>query len=143
MKNDKVWSRIVLLSFVLLMSCSRESEKQKLVGASRDTFHSGSFPDSGNQLSSSGSASTIIEPHIPVEEMTKHQRDAYVTKLRAAGRYNCCLESPCTACLYEDEHCACAAAVKSNDPVCGECYRGWQKGKGSVKGVKKEQIRRR
>ena len=74
--------------------------------------------------------------------MDKQEREAYIALLQKSGHYVCCINKECNMCLYNDEDCPCEKSLKNNDPVCGECYRGWQKGKGSIKGIRKEQVRR-
>ena len=74
--------------------------------------------------------------------MNKKEREEYKSALEAAGFYKCCVKPNCTMCMFDAEECVCSVSVKKDDPVCGECYRGWQKGKGSVEGVKASGVKR-
>ena len=83
------------------------------------------------------------KPPKPIEEMNRAERVAYVRVLADSGFYRCCIDPACTMCLYEaDNQCNCGERAKVKDPVCGECYRGWKRGKGSVQGVTPSDIRR-
>jgi hypothetical protein len=57
------------------------------------------------------------------------------------GKYNCCIEEPCTMCV-EHGGCNCKNAVKNDKPVCGECYKGWEKGEGDVSGKTLKDIKK-
>ncbi len=82
-------------------------------------------------------------PPKPIDEMNRAERVAFVKVLTDSGAYRCCIDPGCTMCLYEtDESCRCGDRVRVKDPVCGECFRGWKRGKGSVKGVEPAEVRR-
>ncbi len=86
----------------------------------------------------------LVVPPKPIETMNRTERQAFVSVLRDSGQYRCCIDPACTTCLYEeDPRCRCGDAVRSKDPVCGECFRGWKKGSGSVAGIDAKDIRRR
>lgn len=79
-------------------------------------------------------------------EEKKEKKSLMKQKMEAmmAGKYNCCIEDACDECMKTEGSCDCKNAVKNNKPVCGECYDGWQHGKGAVSGksakdIKKEQ----
>lgn len=79
-------------------------------------------------------------------EVKKEKTSLMKQKMKAmmAGKYNCCIEDACDECIKTEGSCDCKNAVKNNKPVCGECYDGWQHGKGAVSGksakdIKKEQ----
>ena len=57
-------------------------------------------------------------------------------ELAQDGEYNCCIKDPCDRCALDHQSCPCADEVKSGKPVCPDCYVGWQRGDGIVKGVK-------
>ena len=80
------------------------------------------------------------EPPIPVEAMTRAQLNDYKKLLKESGYYDCCVEPSCRMCIFELEECPCEHIVKKKQPVCGECYDGWQAGKGKLKGVKTEDV---
>ena len=54
-------------------------------------------------------------------------------KLMKDGKYECCIDEACDMCIKHGG-CNCKDAVLKGTPVCGECYDGWVKGKGDVKG---------
>ncbi len=61
--------------------------------------------------------------------------------LAQKGEYNCCIKEPCDRCALDHQSCQCAENVKSGKPVCPECYAGWQRGHGAVKGVKASSVK--
>jgi hypothetical protein len=82
-------------------------------------------------------------PPAPVEELSRAQLSDYKKLLKEKGYYNCCIEPDCRMCVLELEECFCEKSVKNKRPVCGECYEGWQAGKGKLKGVKTEDVTKR
>lgn len=50
------------------------------------------------------------------------------------GRYACCIRGGCRECALESV-CACGGNLNQNKGVCGECYAGWQAGRGSFEGI--------
>lgn len=79
-------------------------------------------------------------PPAPVEELSRSQLSDYKKLLKEKGYYNCCIEPDCRLCVLELEECFCEKSVKKKRPVCGECYDGWQAGKGKLKVVKAEDV---
>jgi len=61
--------------------------------------------------------------------------------LAAKGKYNCCTETPCDRCLIDHQACSCATDVKEGKPVCSDCYAGWKRGDGIVKGVDSAKVK--
>lgn len=61
--------------------------------------------------------------------------------LAQAGKYNCCVEHPCDRCIIDHGSCSCGQAVKDGKPVCSDCYAGWERGEGIVKGVDKKKVK--
>ena len=61
--------------------------------------------------------------------------DAAKRKLAARGRYACCVKPSCNLCARVNGSCNCAANVAAGKGACGECYGGWQNGRGALKGV--------
>lgn len=57
------------------------------------------------------------------------------------GQYNCCIKDPCDRCALDHQSCPCADEVKSGKSVCPDCYAGWQRGDGIVKGVKASSVK--
>lgn len=53
-----------------------------------------------------------------------------VTELEAAGRYDCCIETPCKLCATRAGGCRCGEGARNGEPVCEECALMWARGKG-------------
>jgi hypothetical protein len=77
-------------------------------------------------------------------EVKKEKTSLMKQKMKAMmdGKYNCCIEDPCDVCIKTEGSCDCKNAVKNNKPVCGECYEGWQHGKGAVSGKSVKDIKK-
>jgi hypothetical protein len=77
-------------------------------------------------------------------EVKKDNKSTMKQKMKAMmdGKYNCCIEDACDECLKMEGSCDCKNAVKNNKPVCGECYEGWQHGKGAVSGKSAKDIKK-
>jgi len=84
----------------------------------------------------------IPQPPKPIDDMTKEEREAYKQLLKKSGHYLCCISPSCTMCLYEEDLCQCEKAVRAGDPVCGECFKGWKKGKGAVEGINPKDVKK-
>ncbi len=54
-----------------------------------------------------------------------------VTELEAAGRYDCCIETPCKLCATRAGGCRCGHGARAGEPVCEECALMWARGKGA------------
>ncbi len=54
-----------------------------------------------------------------------------VTELEAAGRYDCCVATPCKTCALRAGGCRCGDAARSGEPVCDECAAMWVQGQGA------------
>ncbi len=54
-----------------------------------------------------------------------------VTELEAAGRYDCCIETPCKLCATRAGGCRCGEGARAGEPVCEECALMWARGKGA------------
>jgi hypothetical protein len=61
--------------------------------------------------------------------------------LNDEGKYNCCTEEACDVCALAHQNCNCWKAVKSDKPVCPECFAGWQHGEGRVPSVDPAQVK--
>ena len=57
------------------------------------------------------------------------------------GNYNCCIKDPCDRCALDHQSCPCADDVKAGKAVCPDCYAGWQRGDGIVKGVNAKKVK--
>ncbi len=53
-----------------------------------------------------------------------------VGELELAGRYDCCIETPCKLCAVRAGGCRCGEAARDGEPVCEECAMMWSKGLG-------------
>ena len=62
-------------------------------------------------------------------------------ELAQDGKYNCCIKDPCDRCALDHQNCDCAEDVKAGKAVCPDCYAGWQRGDGIVKGVKASKVK--
>ena len=62
-------------------------------------------------------------------------------ELAQDGKYNCCIKDPCDRCALDHQSCDCAEDVKAGKAVCPDCYAGWQRGDGIVKGVKAKKVK--
>jgi hypothetical protein len=62
-------------------------------------------------------------------------------KLAAQGRYHCCVKPPCSLCARVSGSCSCALHVAKGLGACGECYGGWQAGRGALKGIDKKAVK--
>lgn len=81
---------------------------------------------------------------------TKAEKDLKTAKAKLAtakrvlekrGRYSCCVKPGCDLCLRKNGSCSCASNVMRGLGACGECQAGWQNGRGTVKGVKAEDVK--
>ncbi len=62
-------------------------------------------------------------------------------ELAQDGKYNCCIKDPCDRCALDHQSCPCGDEVKKGKAVCPDCYAGWQRGDGVVKGVKAGKVK--
>jgi hypothetical protein len=62
-------------------------------------------------------------------------------ELARDGKYKCCIKDPCDRCALDHQSCPCADDVKAGKAVCPDCYAGWQRGDGVVKGVKASRVK--
>ena len=73
-------------------------------------------------------------------KIARRQMDAAKKKLAAQGRYSCCVKPACDLCARVNGSCACAGNVASGKGACGDCYGGWQGGRGALKGVDRKSV---
>lgn len=64
-----------------------------------------------------------------------------VDDLGAAGRYDCCVEAPCTQCAMRTGGCKCGEGLRRGEPVCEECALMWRVGRGAEPGVDPTTVR--
>lgn len=81
-------------------------------------------------------------PVVPLEDMTRSQLNKYKQVLAQKGFYSCCVEPSCRMCLFEFEECPCEHNLKKKQPVCGECFDKWHNGRGKIKGIKPEDVKK-
>jgi hypothetical protein len=91
------------------------------------TTHNHNVPENSTANDKIGQARSLL---------TEAKKD-----LAQAGAYNCCIKDPCDRCALDHQSCPCADEVKSGKSVCPDCYAGWQRGDGIVKGVKASSVR--
>ena len=53
-----------------------------------------------------------------------------VAELQTAGRYDCCIKSPCKLCAMRAGGCRCGENARAHTPVCEECAEMWMHGQG-------------
>src|SRR5262249_42631125 len=51
--------------------------------------------------------------------------------------YNCCINPGCVFCQSVGDSCPCGGNLRKGEPVCPECWGGWQAGQGSIPTVKR------
>jgi hypothetical protein len=66
---------------------------------------------------------------------------ALVDELKAAGRYDCCIETPCSHCAMMAGGCSCGEGLRRGEPVCEECALMWVRGLGAETGVDPATVR--
>ncbi len=62
-------------------------------------------------------------------------------ELAMEGEYACCLSEGCNECLLAHGSCPCYNNLTEGKPVCGECYAGWQLGRGIDNDFTKEDVK--
>ncbi|MDX1933217.1 MAG: hypothetical protein SFU56_11475 [Capsulimonadales bacterium] len=74
--------------------------------------------------------------------------DAAKKRLRAEGKYGCCLKPAagrtvggCEHCLKTAGECRCAANLRAGKGVCGQCVAGWKAGQGAIAGIDRDRVR--
>jgi hypothetical protein len=80
----------------------------------------------------------------PLEARRKLLQDSLremVDDLGAAGRYDCCVEAPCTQCAMRVGGCKCGEGLRRGEPVCEECALMWRVGRGAEVGVDPNSVR--
>lgn len=87
----------------------------------------------------------------PSDELTPEQaekgvaaRKALLAQLMAlidSGRADCCNDPGCGFCLIGFDKCVCGPNLTKGEPVCPECWGGWQAGHGMIPNVKPEDVK--
>jgi hypothetical protein len=101
--------------------------------------HQESEPAAGNQEA----APVAVQPSGEFSELRPDLQIARVkgelaeikNNLSHQGRYSCCVDPPCTECLFKYGQCLCREMIRQQRAACGECTQGWIDGKGIVEGV--------
>jgi hypothetical protein len=91
---------------------------------------------------------TKAEQEKPKEQMMKASKEAMskgeaarkaITEHQKAlakdGVYSCCIKPGCTFCSTAGDMCPCAMNLAKGQPVCPECWGGWQAGQGRLKDI--------
>jgi len=136
---------LACLSLFVFISCTDKTEESssRQTPSDQPQISQGAAPDSGHGAhNDSVDAKGKPLPPVPIEEMTREQLNSYKKLLTEKGFYTCCIEPSCRMCLFEAEECPCQHNVKKKEAVCGECFDGWQAGKGSVRGVKPADVKK-
>jgi|ETNmetMinimDraft_26_1059896.scaffolds.fasta_scaffold196606_2 hypothetical protein len=66
---------------------------------------------------------------------------ALVKELEASGRYDCCIQEPCSHCAMMVGGCSCGEGLRRGEPVCEECALMWIRGLGAESGVDPKTVR--
>lgn len=140
-------AKTILLYLILLLAvgCKNKQEESaaQQIPSAQTQITQGALPDSSHQIhpDSVGLKEKPLPP-IPIEDMTRVQLNEYKQLLAKNGFYDCCAEPSCRMCLFELDECPCEHNIKKKQPVCGECYDKWQTGRGKVKGIKPEEVKK-
>jgi hypothetical protein len=62
-------------------------------------------------------------------------------ELAMENKYACCLKEGCNECILAHGSCPCYHNLQEGKPVCGECYVGWQSGKGIDNDFTKDDVK--
>lgn len=96
------------------------------------------FSCSGDAPESTRKAQSKAEPGdttLPFARLTAEERGQLREQLMKEGKYDCCIRPGCTECIVSRDSCGCYMAIKSKDPICGECLDGYKEGTGKLKMV--------
>lgn len=84
------------------------------------------------------------EPELTAEQKID-QINAWLPELKMElameNEYSCCLKEGCNECLLAHGGCPCYQNLQEGNPVCGECYAGWQLGEGIDNDITKEDVK--
>lgn len=64
-----------------------------------------------------------------------------VAELVESGRYDCCIEIPCSHCAMMSGGCSCGEGLRRGEPVCEECAIMWVRGLGAETGIDPATVR--
>lgn len=98
------------------------------------------LPDNKEESSEESQTSGNSSPKQKIQQAQSLLNEAK-KELAQDGKYNCCIKDPCDRCALDHQSCSCANDVKSDKAVCPDCYAGWQRGDGIVKGVKASKVK--
>lgn len=136
----------IIVFFVILIAsgCNdrKENTARRLSPDSTRSNQGAIEYSSQKQVNDSVDSRGKPKPVVPLEEMTRTQLNEYKQLLAQKGFYSCCVEPSCRMCLFEFEGCPCEHNLKKKEPVCGECFDKWHNGRGKIKGIKPEEVRK-
>ena len=87
---------------------------------------------------STGSQATSASENIATAESLLTEAK---NSLMKEGKYSCCIEDACDECALAHQSCPCANNLIAGKDVCTQCYGGWQRGEGAVKGVNVKDVK--
>ena len=64
-----------------------------------------------------------------------------VKEMQESGRYDCCIQEPCSHCAMMVGGCSCGEGLRRGEPVCEECALMWIRGLGDEAGVDPKTVR--
>lgn len=140
MRGRTIVAYCVLL---LVFGCSNKNGEDSGRSSTPPRIVQGAAEDS-NRHQTEAPVDTLGKPRpvVPLEDMTRSQLNEYKQLLTQKGFYSCCVEPSCRMCLFEFEECPCEHNLKKKQPVCGECFDKWHNGRGKIKGIKPEDVKK-
>ncbi len=160
---------LVILTALLLLavgvsqsvSQGKKSEQAKVTSQKQDVYscpmHSEVTSDKPGKCPKCGMALVLREekkkaaddPQTSLESSSAKEKIQQAQSLLADakkelaqdGKYNCCIKDPCDRCALDHQSCLCAEDVKAGKSVCPDCYAGWQRGDGIVKGINAKKVK--
>ena len=100
----------------------------------------GKCPKCGMKLVKQSPSSQNISP-VEKIKMAKTLLEEAKRGLKREGKYNCCIDTPCNQCALDHQSCPCYDELKAAQPVCNECYAGWQRGEGKDSSIKPSDVK--
>jgi len=84
------------------------------------------------------------DPELTAEEKIEQMNDWLADlkmELAMENEYACCLQEGCSECILAHGSCPCYQNLQEGNPVCGQCYVGWQQGRGIDNDFTKDDVK--